>query len=69
MRFDGSSGRRPQSEARRYVYRVLAMAIEYDGDEMRGWLLGGLENEADRRRVKKAAKVVTKELRRKADAT
>ena len=68
MKFNGSSGRKPQTEARRYVYGVLATAIENDGEDMRGWLFGGLEDEVDRRRVEKAAKAVVKEFRRKAKA-
>ena len=67
MKFNGSSGRKPQTEARRYVYAVLATAIEHDGDDIRGWLFGGLE-EPDRRRVEKAARAIVKELRRKAKA-
>lgn len=65
MKFDGSSGRKPSAEARRYVYNVLATSIETDLGDHEGWLFGGLDDEVDRRRVKKAAKLVVAELLRK----
>lgn len=68
MRFDGSSGRRPVTEARRYIYNVLATAIGTDLEDLEGWLLGGIDEESDRRRIRKAAKAVVAELRRKGSA-
>jgi hypothetical protein len=50
------------------VYRVLAASIENDVGDLEGWLLGGLEAEPDRRRVRKAAKAVVAELRRKGES-
>jgi hypothetical protein len=64
--FDGSSGRRPSAEARRYVYAIVATSLENDMEDSGGWLFGGLESEFDRRRVRKAARLVVTELRRKA---
>lgn len=68
IKFDGSSGRKPQTEARRYIYRVMAAAIqnEVTGDRD-GWIFGGMENESDRRRLLKAADKVYAELMRKGD--
>ncbi len=66
MRFDGSSGRKPSAEARRYVYAVLATIIDNDMDGDQQWFLGGLEDDCDRRRVRKAAKAVEAEMIRKA---
>jgi len=65
MKFDGKSGRRPSAEARRYVYNVIATSIESDLRDDGGWLMGGLDEEVDRRRVTKAAKAVIKEMLRK----
>lgn len=62
MKFDGSSGRRPSAEARSYVYRVLAASLETDLVDRDGWMFGGIENDADRRRVRRAAEKVIKEL-------
>ena len=66
LKFDGSSGQLPSAEARRYVYRVLASCLEDDVQHAaEGWVFGGLENEFDRRRAKRAAELVIKELRKK----
>jgi hypothetical protein len=65
MMFDGSSGRRPSAEARRYVYMVLATSLDVDLQDPDGWMFGGMENEVDRRRVRKAAVLVIAELQRK----
>lgn len=63
--FDGSSGRRPSAEARRHVYRMLRLALRTDTEDPDGWLLGGVENAADVRRILRAAKAVYAELGRK----
>ena len=67
MKFNGASGRKPSAEARRYIYRMLAMSLEeklsdgtgnpYDDD--------GLD-ELDRRRIQRVGDLVVRELRRKA---
>lgn len=67
MKFDGSSGKRPSAEARRYVYAVAASSLETDLTDPEGWLLGGLDDEVDRRRVKRETRKVAAELRRKAN--
>lgn len=66
MKFDGGSGRRPQTEARRYVYAVLASALSTDMSDPEGWVFGGMEDEFDRRRAKKAGRAIIAELLRKA---
>jgi hypothetical protein len=68
MKFDGSTGRRPGAEARRYVYNILATMIDNDLGDNGGWLFGGMEDEFDRRRVRKAAKLVMAEMSRKGKA-
>ncbi len=65
MMFDGSSGMKPSAEARRYIYRVLAAAVETDIRDRDGWILGGVDNEFDERRLRKEAKKVAAELLRK----
>lgn len=65
MKFDGSSGKRPSVEARRYVYAVTAASLDTDLCDPEGWVLGGLVDEADIRRAKKATKLVIAELVRK----
>lgn len=64
-RFDGSSGRKPSAEARRYVYGVLATVIELDSR----WFVEPSDeslDEFDRRRVRVAMKLVRAEMQRKA---
>jgi hypothetical protein len=53
LKFGGANGRKPQAEARRYVYAVAATMLENElGEHQRnGWMFGGLEEEPDRRRV------------------
>jgi hypothetical protein len=68
MKFDGSSGRKPSAEARRYVYAVLATIIDNDMNGEQQWFLGGIDDDADRRRVRKAAKAVEAEMIRKGKA-
>lgn len=66
LMFDGSSGRRPQSEARSYVYRVLVAMLDHEiTTDANEWMFGGVENEPDQRRIKKAIRAVQAELRRK----
>lgn len=67
MMFDSSNGRgRPSAQARRYVYAVLASSLTDDLTNSEGWVFGGMEDEVDRRRARKAAKLVIAELIRKA---
>lgn len=63
--FDGKSGRRPSAEARRYVYRVLAAALDEDLNDRQGWVFGGMDHDVDRRRAWKEAKKIIAELLRK----
>lgn len=65
--FTGASGLRPQAEARRYVYGIIRLMLgsEQPGDG--GWIYGGMENECDVRRLKKAVAAVRKEMLRKRD--
>lgn len=65
LMFNGTSGRRPTAEARRYVYRVLASALREDLKDSEGWVFGGMVNEPDRRRAAKAARAIIDELIRK----
>lgn len=67
MKFTNSNGRKPQTEARKYVYNVLSQMLECElsPDENEGWMFGGIEDDFDRRRLKKAIKAVISELKRK----
>lgn len=65
LMFNGENGRKPTTEARRYIYRVLATALETDMTDHEGWILGGVDREPDRRRLHIVAKKVVKELLRK----
>lgn len=69
-KFNGSSGKKPSAEARRYVYACLAATLECDLTSGADYLYGTGEsddlNEFDVRRVKAAALKVIKELKRKA---
>jgi|HubBroStandDraft_2_1064218.scaffolds.fasta_scaffold07824_3 hypothetical protein len=65
--FNGQSGRKPQTEARMYLYRCVAAALD-NGQELSegGWFglpEGG--DEFDRRRLKKAVESVMREMIRK----
>lgn len=64
MRFDGKSGMKPSAQARRYIYTTLANFLE-DDVTSDGWMLGPLDDEFDRRRVRNEARKVVAELRRK----
>ena len=67
LKFNGASGRKAQTEARRYVYRCLATTLEQDIDGSgAGYLHDDLEYEADRRRAIKAARAILRELTKKA---
>jgi hypothetical protein len=67
QRFTGSTGLQPQAEARRYVYGVLWAMLDNEHPGDGGWIYGGIENEFDVRRLKKAVAAVQKELLRKRD--
>lgn len=70
MKFKGENGRKPSTEARRYVYQVLAQTLEYDLANGAEWLTdaggGDTLNEFDKRRVVAAANKVIVEMQRKA---
>lgn len=59
-------GGKPSTQARRYVYQVLATTLEHDLNNDSEWLYDGMD-EFDIRRVRQAVKKVIVELRRKAD--
>jgi hypothetical protein len=65
LQFNSERGHTPSYEARRYIYRVLASALENDMTDPAGWILGGVEQEPDRRRLHIQAKRVIEELSRK----
>jgi hypothetical protein len=67
MKFNGNSGHKPQTEARKYVYNVLVQMLqqELSPDENEGWMFGGVYDEPDQRRLRKAIKAVMSEFRRK----
>lgn len=65
MRFAGKQGMLPSAEARRYIYATLANFLTDDMTNSGGWMLGPLDDEFDQRRVRKEAKKVIAELRRK----
>jgi hypothetical protein len=67
MIFDGASGRKPQTEARRHVYRVLSDALEKAGGNnpvgyFEGFLIPQDADEFDLRRLKKAIQAVQREM-------
>jgi hypothetical protein len=65
-KFDGSSGKRPSAEARRYVYDCFATTLAADLDNGSGYIFEDDDlDEFDVRRIQKAVKLVIKELRRK----
>lgn len=70
LKFNGDFGRKPQAEARRYVYGVLVSMLANERRQGRengeGWMFGGIEREEDRRRLHKALEAVEKEMERKA---
>jgi alcohol dehydrogenase YqhD (iron-dependent ADH family) len=63
--FNGDDGRKPQTEARRYVYRILRTMLDHELQDRDGWMFGGVEREPDVRRLTKAVEAVKKELLRK----
>jgi hypothetical protein len=65
LKFSGASGRRPQAEARSYVYSVIVAMLDNELGESQGWMFGGIEEEPDERRVRKAVKAVRAEMLRK----
>ena len=67
QQFTGASGMQPQAEARRYVYRIVESMLAHERPGDGGWIYGGIENEFDVRRLKKAVSAVRKEMLRKAE--
>jgi hypothetical protein len=70
LKFSSANGRKPQTEARRYVYAILVPMLEHElsGEACDGWMFGGIEEEPDKWRLTKAIRAVMVEMRRKADA-
>jgi hypothetical protein len=69
VKFDGSSGKKPSTEARRYVDAVLWSMLEAEleaAEREHTWMFGGLDDEVDRRRVRAAIRRVQTALQRKA---
>lgn len=68
MRFTGDNGRKPQTEARRYVYGVIATILDNGHERGRnGWFgFGEEEDKADRRLLNGALDAVRDEMVRKA---
>lgn len=57
---------KPQAQARKYVYRIIGAILE-NSDERR-WFFDGVDDEFDRRRIRKAIDAVQKEMFRKGRA-
>jgi hypothetical protein len=70
LKFNGESGRKPQTEARRWVYAVLATILDNSSERSEhGWFsLGPDGDEFDRRRLLKALDSVRAEMVRKSGA-
>ena len=72
LKFTSTNGNgRPSAQARRYVYGVLVAMLHsqlhHHPENVEGWMFGGIENDADRRRVKRAIERLQKEFSRKAN--
>ena len=66
--FNGKSGRKPQTEARRYVYQCIATALGNNQECEDGWFAPTPNfDEFDRRRLSKAIVSIRKEMLRKAE--
>lgn len=63
QKFDGNSGKRPQAEARRHVYRSLLCLMDDYGDA----IVGDIDDPFDLRRLDKATDAVRKELKKKSE--
>jgi len=64
--FNGESGRKPQTEARMYLYRCIAAALDNRQEQSdEGWFGVPGADESDRRRLRKAVDAVIKEMIRK----
>lgn len=64
--FTGANGRKPQTEARMYVYRCIAAALDNSTERSDdGWFGLPDGDEFDRRRLKKAIDSVMREMIRK----
>ena len=64
--FNGDDGRKPQTEARRYVYRCIAAALDNETEQSDGGWFGIPDgDEFDRRRLKKAIDAVIREMIKK----
>jgi hypothetical protein len=66
--FNGDKGRKPQTEARRWVYGVLGAILDNSVERSEnGWFsLGPEGDEFDRRRLRKALDAVRAEMFKKA---
>ncbi len=65
-KFNGNSGRKPQTEARKWVYGVLAIILDSEDEQTGRFDPGDDADEFDRRRIRKAVEAVKKEMTRKA---
>lgn len=65
--FNENNGRTSEAEAKRYVYRILSRMLiqELHPDEHGGWMFGGIEEESDKRKLRRAIKIVIAEMDRK----
>lgn len=71
LRFNGTNGRKPSAQARRYIYERLAVMLKEDmyqhpPPEGGSFVLRHIDNPFDERRVRKEALKVISELHRKA---
>jgi hypothetical protein len=67
MKFTKSNGTKPSTQARRYVYSILAAQLEFDIANGSEWMWREFD-EADSRRIINATKKIIAEMRRKAGA-
>ena len=65
-KFTGANGRKPSTEARRYVYAILVPMLQHELCDEAQWMFGGIDCEFDRRRLRIAIKKVIVEMERKA---
>jgi hypothetical protein len=64
--FNGDSGRKPQAEARRFVYGCLYRLLDNEDERTTGWFrMPDDADEFDRRRLYKALDAVRNEMSRK----
>jgi hypothetical protein len=62
LKFTSEGGRRAQTEARRYVYRMVQAMLEHELTDSEGWVFGGIQQEPDERKLKRAVRDVMNEM-------